>query len=233
MSHSLSLYRLQQIDSGIDRARARMDAVNRKLEDDDEVRIASEHARSTEITHQAAQHKLNEAEVELDDHRIKIEQIESSLYSGAVRNPKELQDLENDLDALKRHLGTLEDRLLDAMQAAEETDASRLDATIKLNSLQTQSNIQNHDLQEEGETIQKEIDRLMTEKAAVLETMPQDIVDLYNKLRQERGGIAVSQVSDDACSACGSTLTPAQIQSSRIGDQIAYCNSCGRILYGS
>ena len=46
---------------------------------------------------------------------IKLDQNQSSLYGGKITNPKELQDLQIESDALHRKITDLEDKLIDLM----------------------------------------------------------------------------------------------------------------------
>ena len=52
-----------------------------------------------------------EVEREADDIRAKIGPIETKLYGGSVRQPKELADIQADIEQLKRHLSAAEDRI--------------------------------------------------------------------------------------------------------------------------
>jgi uncharacterized protein involved in exopolysaccharide biosynthesis len=45
------------------------------------------------------------------------------------------------------------------------------------------------------------------------------------------GGLALATVADESCEACGSSLTPAEIQAAKAPGRITLCPSCGRILY--
>ncbi|MCC7511584.1 MAG: hypothetical protein IT296_02925, partial [Anaerolineae bacterium] len=107
MSAALGLYRLQQIDTQMDRARARLEAIRAALDNDAELRAASERLAAAEETRRETERAQRQAEAEAQSQRIKIEQTESSLYSGAVRNPKELQDLQHEAASLKKYLATL------------------------------------------------------------------------------------------------------------------------------
>jgi uncharacterized protein len=233
MSQTLSLYRLQQIDTQLDRAQARLQAIQKTLEDDIELRQAREQAESAEARHKSAQQALKQAEVEVQAQRIKIEQVESGLYGGTVHNPKELQDLQNDSAALKRHLATLEDQLLEAMLEVEAAESAIQSARSGLQVAEARWMEQNRSLHEEQKGLQKEIETRSTERSAASSTIPADVMNLYVQLRQQRRGVAVASISDNACEACGSTLTQAHIQTARSPGQIARCPSCGRILYGS
>jgi len=233
MSQTLSLYRLQQADSQIDRAQARLQAIQKTLDDDAELRLANEWAESTLAICQSGDRALKQAEVDAQSQRIKIEQTEASLYGGKGHSPKELLDLQNDVAALKRHLVTLEDIQLEAMLAAEETMSAHQAAQTDLLAAQSHSSEQNRGLHEEQNTLQKELEKLFAERAAVAGPIPPDALGLYDQLRQKRRGLAVAIISENSCSACGSGLSAAQMQSSRASGQMALCPSCGRILYGS
>lgn len=233
MSQTLSLYRLQQTDSQIDRAQARLQAIQKTLDDDADLRLANERADSARAASQFADRALKQAEAAAQDQRIKIEQIEASLYGGKNHSPKELLDLQNDVASLKRHLVTLEDIQLEAMLAAEEAASAHQSAQAGLLAAQNNSAEQNRDLHEEQSVLQKELEKFSAERAAVAGPIPPKALGLYDQLRQERRRIAVAVISEKSCSACGAGLSAAQMQASRASDQVALCPSCGRILYGS
>lgn len=233
MSQTLSLYRLQQVDSQIDRAQIRLQAIQKTLDDDAELRLANERADSTKAICQSADRSLKQAEADAQSQRIKIEQTESSLYGGKGHSPKELLDLQNDVAALKRHLITLEDIQLEAMLAAEESMTAHHAAQADLLAAQNHSAEQNRGLHEEQNILQRELEKLRAERAAVAGPIPPNALGLYDQLRQQRRGIAVAIISENSCSACGSGLSAAQMQASRASGQMALCPSCGRILYGS
>ena len=233
MSQTLSLYRLQQVDTRIDRTKARLQEVQKSLDDDVELRLARESIERTQATREAFDIALKKAEVEAHEQRIKLEQTEASLYGGKGHSPKELLDLQNDVAALKRHLVTLEDTQLDAMVNAENSLNAHTAALSELNSAIAKSTEQNQGLTEERTALQKELDKLFSERAATAGPIPPGVIKVYDDLRQQRRGLAVAVISDNSCSACGSGLSAAQMQSSRAIGQMAFCPSCGRILYGS
>jgi uncharacterized protein len=233
MSHTLSLYRLQQSDSQIDHAQARLQAIKIKLEDDADLQLAKEQAALKKSICQSAERALQQAETDARNQQIKIEQTEASLYGSKVHSPKELIDLQNDVAALKRHLIKLEDIQLEAMLAVEETAAVYQVSDLTLQSAQNRSLELNRDLQIEQATLQKELEKLFAERAAISNPIPPDVLGLYDQLRLRGRGIAVAVIFEKCCSACGAGLSAAQMQSSRASGQIALCPSCGRILYGS
>jgi predicted nucleic acid-binding Zn-ribbon protein len=231
MSAALGLYRLQQVDSQIDQAQARLKAIQQILENDAELRDARERLAISEQSYQDAERMLKQSEAEVEKQTHKIQQAEASLYGGHVHNPKELQDLEKDVASLKRHLMTLEERQLDAMLAVETREKEWQSAKSDLESVQSKRGEQNRDLMQENELLQKDLERLSSERQAVTSGVDGPMMSIYSQLRQQRRGIAVTIVSDSSCAACGTTLTPSQQQMARSTSQLFYCPSCGRILY--
>jgi predicted nucleic acid-binding Zn-ribbon protein len=233
MNQTLSLYRLQQIDIQIDRLQARLHTIQEILADDAELRQISEQANVIEARYKAAEQALKQAEGEVQGQHIKIEQTQSDLYGAKSHSPKELQDLQNDVASLKRHLAVLEDSQIEAMIASETAAADLESAQAKLLEVQVEQTEKNKGFNLEQATLKADLERFFVERNAVAGTIPPTDLALYDQLRQQRRGIAVAVIGDKSCGACGSTLSLAQIQSARSSGQMTLCPSCGRILYGS
>lgn len=225
------MYRLQLIDSRLDQVRSRIREIELALSNHTTLLEMQEIARSAEQDYLDAQKYLRKTEDTTQDQRIKIIQTESVLYGGKVRNPKELQDLQNDVAALKRYLNVLEDRQLEAMLALENAEDIVKQAHIKLDKTQALIIEQQSGMKGELSLLLKTVERLEIERqAAVTAVIPADI-NLYEQLRKTRRGVAVAIVSAQACGACGSHLTPALVQEASSPTQLIRCTSCGRILY--
>jgi hypothetical protein len=173
------------------------------------------------------------SEAEVEKQRIKIEQTEASLYGGRVHNPKELQDLQKDVASLKRYLETLEERELEAMIAAENAEKDLQAAKTDLDRVQSNLNEQNRDLTQESETLRKDLERLNSERRAVVTDIANQTLDIYEQLRKQKRGIAITTLTENSCEACGTTLTPSQKQNARSTSQLFHCPTCGRILYAN
>jgi len=233
MSAALGLYRLQLVDSRMDEIRARLEEIRQTLEDDQEMRQAKKQVSETEAILKLAQQSLAQTETEVGKQKIKIEQSEANLYSGNVKNPKELQDLQNEVAALKRHLGTLEDRQLEAMLEEETAEQANQAALGRQERVRARLADQNNTLTVEQSELNKVLERLDAERGAALSPLDPNQLAIYNQLRQQKRGVAIAAVNEGACAACGKTLTPAQMQSARSTAQIYNCPTCGRILFAN
>jgi predicted nucleic acid-binding Zn-ribbon protein len=231
MSATLGLYRLQLVDSRMDAIRTRLEEIRLILENDEELRRVKQQVTTSEDVHKSTLQKLRQAEAEVEKQKLKIEQSEASLYSGTVKNPKELQELQNESASLKRYLVTLEERQLEAMLEEDEAREANLAILHELEKVKARLAKQNVMLASEQDELNKELDRLDSERQAALTPLDADLLSVYTDLRQQRKGLAVAEVSEGACAACGTTLTPSQNQNARSATQIHNCPTCGRILF--
>jgi len=231
MSQVIILFRLQKIDTQRDQISVRIAEISRLIESNQTIRHAQEVLTQAEQSLKAAQKSLKTIEDAVQAQRNKLEQGERALYGGRIHIPKELQDLQNDVLSLKKHLATLEDQQLEAMLAQEQSEAVHQQALELMKVAQAQFAQEKAGLSGEQMTLTKELSRLDAERQATVAPVSPENLKLYERLRLQKRGMAIASLSDDGCDACGATLTPADKQIARSPSQIFYCPSCGRILY--
>ncbi len=231
MSQISNLYRLQQIDSQLDTANTTLQNVERELRNNEPVLKAQQIVTQTEEHHKSISKKLRDAEDKSYGTRVKIEISEASLYGGKIQNPKELQDLQNEIASLKRLMVTLEDKQLEAMMELEDAESKLMWANEEFNEAQKKHSEHYAKLNGEKTKLEGQIERLEAERKAALPTITAPDLGLYEQLRKSRNGVAVAKIVSRACTACGTTLTAALVQSTQSTGQLVRCPTCGRILY--
>ncbi|MDD5467507.1 MAG: C4-type zinc ribbon domain-containing protein [Anaerolineales bacterium] len=232
MSLPFKLFRLQQTDSQLDQIHARLSEIANQLNDLTALHEVEAQFESSTTRLKEVRSRLQKAEQCVKDQSIKIELTEASLYGGKVQNPKELQDLQNEAVALRNFLSVLEDRQLEAMLLVDEAEQIHAAVNAKLNQVKEETTALNSRLLKEQAQLEKEHARLSEERLVAIAGTPTENLELYDSLRKQRRGLAVAQVADNACSACGTTLNASLLQAARALTQIVRCSSCGRILYG-
>ena len=211
--------------------RSRLTEVEKALLDDHDVRAIEEKRVQIDNELNRIKKLMRDAEYQTQQQRIKIEQTEASLYGGKVRNPKELQDLQHESAALKRHLAVLEERLFNVM-LEEEQVAAQYDACQKEQAEVNQRHAERITaLQQEKLKLERDMERSEGERQAALSSIETQDLDFYTRLRQKKKGIAVAKVTDKACTACGSILSATLLNAAYSPNQINQCETCGRILY--
>jgi predicted nucleic acid-binding Zn-ribbon protein len=118
------------------------------------------------------------------------------------------------------------------MIAQEDAEAMFSAASDELETTRGRFTEQNKALLLEKAEITNDLNRLEGEReAASRSILPADL-SMYEQLRRQKRGVAVSTVADNSCAACGSTLSAAQLHAAKSPNQLTRCEACGRILYG-
>ena len=108
----------------------------------------------------------------------------------------------------------------------------RYNATLViLEKVRAENDALQNDLLREKKNIDQAVQSLEAQRESCLPDILPDDLKTYTSLRLRRAGVAVSKIRDQACSACGSTLTAATYQTARSPNQIVHCESCDRILF--
>lgn len=233
MSKILNLYRLQKLDSHVDKNKIRLIEIDRLLNDNIRVKKAKKALDEAEKTATSARIKLKQIEDKVEAKKIKRKLVQNSLFSGKIKNPKELQDLQRESEAIKRYISQLEDKQLEAMIEHEEADEIEKLAKNRLNKAKAMTAEENASLSGEKLGLREDLKRLLKERKAVIGAVPSEDLNLYDQLRSRKRGIAVAEVTDGGCSICGQALTPSDQQRIRSANQLVFCPSCGRILFES
>jgi predicted nucleic acid-binding Zn-ribbon protein len=231
MSRPENLLRLQITDSQLDAHNARLKEIEIALADDKLIKAAQAVAETKQEKLEKVQKDLRAAKHDVQNQRDKIKQSESRLYGGSIRDPKELQDIQEEVLALKRYLEVLEERQLESMLALDDAQSEFDEAQEHLNQTCAQSEENNSHLIAEKTTLTNEV-RQLREKRQSQTIIPDEAdLKLYESIRAKRGGVGVAKVVERACSACGATLGTASLQAARSPSQITRCATCDRIVY--
>jgi len=225
------LYQLQKLDIGITNLIQQISAIKSKIND-------RAYFRSVEMELDQATKKLNEEQLESDSienklstKRIKLTQSESSLYSGKIQNPKELQDLQVEISSLKKAISILEDLQLEHWEKIELLTGIKTERINEFEKVKVEDASAILRMESEISQLLTEQQRLLLERKGVTSQISSTFLATYDKLVISKKGIAVSEIMDECCGSCGSTLTPSDCQHAKNHSINQLCSNCGRILY--
>ncbi len=231
MNQAGHLHRLQRIDTQLSHIEGRVKEIDRLLAEDERL-VTAKYNSETARTHlEKARLTLRSAEHTVSEQQLKIEQTNSTLYSGTVRNPKELQDLQKEIISLKKYLETLEDQQLQAMMDLEEAEQVNQIAQAELIRVQAEVIQSKAGFSGERDQLLSKQESLSAERLAALTAITPVNLDLYDHLRSLKGGLAVTTVEDETCTLCGAPIRLAEGQMARMQTSLVYCSSCSRIIF--
>jgi predicted nucleic acid-binding Zn-ribbon protein len=229
MGVTKQLYRLQEIDLEIESKEQALQQIARQLGENQAVvkaqnKLTVENQRLEELKRQ--QHS---AEWEIDDLVSKITKAEDELYSGRIKNPKELTNLQHDVEVLRAKRSRLEDKALDTMDKVELTEANVAALSNEFKTVEAEWHRQQQQLSSEAEQLKTSLTDLKQKHQSLSAEIDPETVELYHKLRKGKGR-AVAKVEQGICGSCRISLPITDLQRARSGD-LVQCSSCGRILF--
>jgi predicted nucleic acid-binding Zn-ribbon protein len=207
-------------------AREQRDAATGALADAE----ASLAARTTARDELAKQQKRVDDEVELL--KAKRDGFNTKLYSGTVSNPRELQDLQEEIDSLDRRIRQLEDQELEIMEQVEPVEAELAELSSTLVARRTVLDDAESRLIAAEAELAAEADAQRNRRTVAAEPVPAELLEHYEKLRAGRGGIGVARMVGSQCGGCHlglSAMEAARMRKLPEGE-VAHCEECGRIL---
>ncbi len=229
MNLARQLYQLQGVELEIEAKEPALAQTIRQLGDkkvvvEAEASLASEKQRLGELERQQ-----RAAEWEIDDLGTKLATAREALYSGRIRNPKELTNLQHEVDGLKARRDQLEEKALGIMERVEQAEANVAAKSQGLNKLETEWRLKQKELSSEKEHLSGELSQLGQKRKMLSAEIDPAAVELYRQLKIQKGR-AVARVEQGTCRGCGILLSSALLQRAR-GSELVRCPSCGRILF--
>ncbi len=159
-------------------------------------------------------------------------EAEQRLYSGEITSPKELQALQADVEQLKRHQRSVEDRQLATMEQREPLDArvAELEAghTAAIADLAAARDA----LAAAEAAIDAEVAVETEARAEVARPINPDLVSTYERCRAQRNGVGAARLIGGTCQGCHLSVPSTEVDEIRHAppDQVSYCDNCGCIL---
>lgn len=230
-SRAAALYALQEIDLEMAARRRRLAEVQAALGESLAVRQARAEVAAAQAELHRWQTRQRDLELEVASLAGKLAETEALLYSGRIRNPKELSDLQAELAALGRYRQAREDELLEAMLNVEEQMEALAAARRRLAEVEATTATDQANLRAEAAQIEARLKTLADERELHLMGINAADLAVYEALRERKHGQAVARIEDGACSACGDALPSSRLQQARQSEDLVTCANCERILY--
>ena len=224
---------LQGLDRQIDALREERhglvhDAREVALEKELQARRVRIQSMEKEIAAAERQQRLQELERQAQE--AERQRASRRLYGGEVRDPRELEGLQKNVEGAAHKIDDLETSILEAMERAEAVRGQLAEAREAL----AQAEQRLVQLRHGNRVRLGEIDGQLPLLAAGREEAAGGIdpaaLREYERVRARAGGIAVAAAGNGSCGACGfgmSTLIQSRV---RAGTSAVTCEHCGRML---
>lgn len=230
MSQARALYRVQEIELAVIERRKRLKEIEVLLEDNEVVEQAKADLDEAQVKLDTILKQVKELETQIETVTNKQKATETRLYSGNVKNPKELQDMQKEIESLTRRRSDLDDKLLEVMVERDEAK-EYVDLTADEFEQVTETWEAEHaDLLKEKEQLTAESEQMMVNRKEALKEVEPEAMKEYNSLRGSKANRPVAGLENKSCTVCGIEQNGAIITAVNKNDSLVKCQNCGRIL---
>lgn len=222
---------LQDVDSQIDRLidqRQNLAELNDyRASHEGTVQITAERVTTAERLRET-ELAIDKTSGELDITQQKAGAEEMRLYAGGL-SARDADYLRREVELLKARVAAMEEEILELMEAREEVEAdlARLDSELEAETAH-KSKLESG-IRESWRVIDAELAIKEQRKTEIVPLIDEDLIDLYERLRESRDGRAVGALTSGVCGACNLMLSSAEENEARRQDP-PRCVHCRAIL---
>ena len=175
--------------------------------------------------------ELRRGEVDVETVTDRIKKDEARLSSGNA-TPKELEQLQHEVETLKKRQESLEEIELEIMIRNDAVITRSNTLSTDLASLQTLKDEISGRLQSATDDINKVIGDKNTARNAVAGKIEKALLDLYEKIRGNGGGVGAAALVGNKCNGCNLAINAVEMEriKSLAKDELLRCEECRRIL---
>jgi predicted nucleic acid-binding Zn-ribbon protein len=227
-----NLIELQHVDVRLTDVRARLAKFPKKLADSDARIAASKAALDTTKAAQLANVK-DRKKYELDVESWKDRARKYRDQTSQVKTNEAYRALQHEVDGAEQEIAKAEDRLLEQMVASEEYDRRIKAAEAALKEVEQIERVQRSTVEADRAVAEKELAALEADRARAAAGIAENLLDHYDRIVKKHHGVALAEVRNEKCGACGMIVRPHVIQEMRRAgsSQLFHCETCTRILY--
>jgi predicted nucleic acid-binding Zn-ribbon protein len=172
--------------------------------------------------------ETDKAEGELEVLENKLNETETRLFAGGM-SARETEHMRLEVQGLKGQKGASEERVLGLLDQLDPARAEVASLEAQHRELIEEKTELESIITSEWRSIDAELARKEERKREALAPVPGDLVELYEKLRTTKEGVAIGRLEDDTCGGCHMRLSPTEVSEVSRSDP-PRCVHCRRIL---
>jgi predicted nucleic acid-binding Zn-ribbon protein len=171
-------------------------------------------------------------EGDIDLVRTRMHKDQQRLDAGQVSSPRELENLQSEIESLKRRQSDLEDEELEIMEKREIVQTRAHELRDEREQLQTTLASAEERRDAAFTEIDAEAEKTNQQRRDLAATIPAELLALYEKVRAASGGVGAAALHRGRCEGCHLQLNAADLNRIREApeDDVLRCEECRRIL---
>jgi predicted nucleic acid-binding Zn-ribbon protein len=151
---------------------------------------------------------------------------------GLISNPKDLERMQQEMASLERRITSLEDDELEVMERLEEAQAELAKFEAMVAEAEERLRVLVAVRDQKLADIDERLEQAQAERGPATQGLPAELLALYDRLREQKGGVGAAALRARECGGCRLALDSVEL--TRIKglpeDEVVRCEECQRIL---
>jgi predicted nucleic acid-binding Zn-ribbon protein len=175
------------------------------------------------------QHKVD---ADVEQVKTRRERDQQRMDQGLVSNPKDLQRMQQEMESLQRRITSLEDDELEVMERLEEAQRTLDQLTAQLALTDAGLADLSAAREQKAAALEHSLGEVVQQRGPVVADLPPDLLTLYDRLRESKGGVGAALLRARRCEGCNLDIDNAELAQIRSAssDTVIRCEECSRIL---
>ena len=157
--------------------------------------------------------------------------MDKRMRMNRIKNAKELQALQREIELMRLGNGELEEELIKIMQEIDAIRAQIQTKESEMAAMQEEWQKKQDELQVEINGIDAAVSEASTRRKSIASQVTGDLISRYELIFSRRGGTAVVEVAGGICQGCYMNVPPQLWNEIIRNEKVHLCPSCQRILF--
>ncbi|MCX5712518.1 MAG: C4-type zinc ribbon domain-containing protein [Candidatus Omnitrophica bacterium] len=167
-------------------------------------------------------------ELELASKEEGVKKLQTQLYS--LKTNKEYQTMLQQIADAKADGSVIEDKILLCFEEAEKVSKEIDKEKLRLKEEEMNSTEQKKVISDRSKIIDDRLAQLEAQRSQLVPQINAKIFAQYERILQNREGLAIVPVKDESCSGCNMAVPPQVVNLIKMYDRLVTCEVCNRIL---
>jgi predicted nucleic acid-binding Zn-ribbon protein len=231
----LKLLDVQELDSRLDQLRhqlANIPEARQLAELGAERARVDDQTRDAQIRVDDLGREQRKSDLDVEQVKARRQRDQERMDKGLVSNPKDLERMQAELVSLDRRISELEDIELEIMERLETAQEELDTLTGRLAELDQRAVELAKLRDEKAGALDVQLAQVTQERKTAADGLPEDLMTLYSRLREQKGGVGAAALRARRCGGCSLELTAADLGvfAKAPVDEVLRCEECQRIL---
>ncbi len=157
--------------------------------------------------------------------------VDKRMRMNRIKNAKELQALQREIELLRQGNGELEEALIGIMQETDNLKGQIQSKEAEMAALQDEWQKKQKELEQQVKGIDAAVSEALARRQRIAAQVNGDLISRYELIFSRRGGIAVVEVTAGICQGCFMNVPPQLWNEIIRNEKLHLCPSCQRIVY--